>query len=138
MENKRIKILYLLRGLPGSGKTLLAKTIYGLNFESDMYFMDEAGNFNYNPNELQAANIWCRNSVMDAMYASTQTETDEFDRIIVSNNFTTEKELGDYYKLAKKYEYHVFSVVVENRHSNAEEIPPEIKKLIEKFETRLY
>lgn len=137
MEN-RIKILYLLRGLPGSGKTTLANTMLGLNFESDMYFRDTEGNYSYNPMEEKHAHIWCINSVIDAMEASTKTETDEFDRIIVSNPFTREIEMKEYYDAAEKFGYHVFSVIVENRHNNKPGvIDVNIKKLLDQFETKL-
>ena len=38
------KDLFLLRGLPGAGKSTLAKSIGGLMFEADMYFLDADGN----------------------------------------------------------------------------------------------
>ena len=38
--------------------------------------------------------------------------------IIVSNTSTTEKELQPYLELAKKYDYKVVSLIVENRHGN--------------------
>ena len=34
------KTLFILRGLPGSGKTTLAKSIGAVHFEADMYFME--------------------------------------------------------------------------------------------------
>jgi len=135
---ERLKLLYLLRGLPGSGKTTLANTMIGLNFESDMFFRDEEGNYNYDPKDLRHAQIWCLNSVMEAMEASTKAETTEFDRIIVSNDFTLERELDEYYKIAESYGYHVFSVVVENRHNNKPgEIDVNIKAMLDQFETKL-
>jgi predicted kinase len=42
-------------------------------------------------------------------------------KIVVSNTFTTESELESYYKLAKEYDYRVYSIVVENRHGESEE-----------------
>jgi len=136
MEKDRIKILYLLRGLPGSGKTTLGSTMEGIVFESDMYFRSEDGTYNYNPKNIQSANNWCHNSVMDAMEASKKGSS-ELDKIIVSNNFTTEKEMEPYYKMADRYGFHVFSVIVENRHSKGGYTPPEVKVLAERFETKL-
>ena len=37
-------------------------------------------------------------------------------KVIVSNTFTQEWEMEDYYDLAKRYGYKVTSVIVENRH----------------------
>ena len=36
-----MKILYLIRGLPGSGKTTLAKSICNVVFSADDYFTDK-------------------------------------------------------------------------------------------------
>ena len=36
-----MKKLFLLRGLPGSGKSSLAKSLGGDHFEADMYFVGE-------------------------------------------------------------------------------------------------
>ena len=38
--------------------------------------------------------------------------------IVVSNTFTTEKELQPYLELAMKYDYKVVSLIVENRHGS--------------------
>jgi tRNA uridine 5-carbamoylmethylation protein Kti12 len=45
-----MKTLILLRGLPGSGKTTLAKSLVTKDYchkEADMYFVDEFGNYKF-------------------------------------------------------------------------------------------
>jgi predicted kinase len=42
-----MKKLFLLRGLPGSGKSTLAEQLGGSHFETDKYFVDEHGNYNF-------------------------------------------------------------------------------------------
>jgi hypothetical protein len=44
----------------------------------------------------------------------------DFKRVVVSNTFTTEKEMKPYYELAEKYGYRVYSLIVENRHGESE------------------
>ena len=39
------KILYIIRGIPGSGKSSLAKSLGGKHVEADMYHLDENGNY---------------------------------------------------------------------------------------------
>jgi plasmid replication initiation protein len=45
----------------------------------------------------------------------------EHSPIVVSNTFTQEWEMEDYYKLAEKYGYRVYSLIVENRHGGVNE-----------------
>jgi hypothetical protein len=57
--------------------------------------------------------------------------------VVVSNTFTQKWEMDEYYELAKKYEYIVFSVVVENRHSgeNSHNVPADtLDKMRNRFE----
>jgi hypothetical protein len=41
-----------------------------------------------------------------------------YPEIAVSNTFTQEWEMKDYYELAEKYGYKVVSLIIENRHGN--------------------
>ena len=41
------KILYIVRGIPGSGKSTFAKTLGGIHIEADQYFVDGDGNYNF-------------------------------------------------------------------------------------------
>jgi phenolic acid decarboxylase len=42
----------------------------------------------------------------------------EISRIVVANTFTQEWEMDIYYEMAKRYNYRVHSVIIENRHGN--------------------
>ena len=46
------KILYLLRGVPGSGKSTVAQNIGGTHFETDKYFMVD-GEYKFDPTKLK-------------------------------------------------------------------------------------
>jgi len=41
-----------------------------------------------------------------------------YPEIVVANTLTTQKELKPYLELAKKYDYGIVSLIVENRHGN--------------------
>ena len=129
---KIMKELYLLRGLPGSGKSTLAKSLGGKHFEADMYFVRD-GEYKFDATKLRDAHEWCRSSVGGLMI-------NEESRLVVSNTFTQEWEMEAYYKLAEKYGYVVFSLVVENRHGGVNEhgVPEEaLTKMRNRFEIKL-
>ena len=135
------KTMYLLRGLPGAGKSTLAKVLgrgaVTAHFEADMYFYTEVGTdptkYDFDASKLHAAHKWCQDSVESWISGSSQP-------IIVSNTFTTEKELKPYYDLAKKYGYKVVSLVVENRNGgqNIHNVPEEtLDKMEKRFTVKL-
>jgi predicted kinase len=103
------KILYIVRGIPGSGKSTFAKQLTSNVFEADHYFIDNEGNYNFDPSKIKDAHKDCQDNVRYAMESSIT-------KIAVSNTSTQEWELQPYFELAEKYGYTVFSVVVENRH----------------------
>lgn len=113
------KILYILRGIPGCGKSTLADLLVDFDdhciCEADKYFYDSLGFYNFDPSLLQAAHSWCKSQVEDLM---SHWNTP---RIVVSNTSTTEKEIKPYIELAEKYGYKVISLIVENRHGKGEE-----------------
>lgn len=112
------KILFIVRGIPGSGKSTFAKTLVGekdyCHKEADMYFVDREGNYKFEPLKIKAAHEWCQEEIEFLMKY-------EHSRIAVSNTFTQEWEMEPYYELAKKYGYTVFSIIVENRHGGVNE-----------------
>lgn len=61
-----MKELFLLRGLPGAGKSTLAKTIGGKHFEADMYFIKD-GEYKFEADKLKMAHNWCAIQTQIAM-----------------------------------------------------------------------
>ena len=129
-----MKKLFLLRGLPGSGKSTLAKMLVGdkdyCHKEADMYFVDGDGNYKFQPSKIKEAHKWCQEEIEFLMKY-------EHSSVVVSNTFTQEWEMEEYYKLAEKYGYRVHSLIVENRHGGVNEhgVPSDkleqMKKLFE-------
>jgi predicted kinase len=133
-----MKSLYLLRGLPGAGKSTLAKKLGDVYYEADMYFTNENGQYIFNGSDIKKAHEWCQNEVHTAMILNHTTGENE--NIVVSNTFTQEWEMEAYYKLAKSYGYQVFSLIVENRHGgeNLHNVPEDkIEVMRNRFEIKL-
>jgi predicted kinase len=118
-----MKELILIRGCPGSGKSTFANILSGSWIEADSYFIDSEGNYKFDGTKLKDAHKWCQDSVENWMewYTLRGCKINDSNRIIVSNTFTQEWEMKPYYELAEKYEYKVFSIIVENRHNGINE-----------------
>jgi predicted kinase len=132
-----MKELFLLRGLPGSGKSTLAKMLVGdkdyCHKEADMFFVDGDGNYNFKPSKIKQAHKWCQEEIEFVMKY-------EHSPVVVSNTFTQEWEMEEYYKLAERYGYRVHSLIVENRHGgiNEHNVPEEkLEQMKTRFEVRL-
>ena len=131
------KILYIVRGIPGSGKSTFAKTLGGKHFETDNFFMVD-GEYKFDVTKLKAAHEWCQNSVNTAMILNITTDLNN--TIVVSNTFTQEWEMKPYFDMAETYGYRVFSLIVENRHGgvNQHGVPEDKLQIMKnRFETKL-
>jgi len=127
-----VKTLYLLRGLPGAGKSTLAGDLAQVVYEADMFFMQD-GEYLFDPTKLGMAHQWCREQVRQTMVNGIQ-------RIAVSNTFTQEWEMESYIDMAAMHGYRVVSLIVENRHGgrNIHNVPAAvIEKMRNRFEISL-
>lgn len=110
-----MSMLYLVRGIPGSGKSTfalkLANSIGAYTYEADHYHIDADGDYNWKPENVPAAHAWCQRAVRHIMTSNRKD-------IVVSNTFTTEKELKPYLALAAEHGYDVTTLIVEGRHGN--------------------
>lgn len=129
MEN----VLFIVRGLPGSGKTTLAHMLANLVYSADDYFTCKVDGYNFNPKYLPEAHKECQDNVRNAM-------EHDVPRIAVANTFTQEWEMEPYFKLAKEFGYMVQCIVVENRHGNESihDVPETaMKRMRNRFEVQL-
>jgi hypothetical protein len=92
--------LVLIRGMPGSGKTTLAQAMErGLDvedvpcvhLETDMFFTDDEGNYHFDKGWLSDAHEWCLATFKQHILSSV---------VIVSNTFSTQKEMDPYLRWA--------------------------------------
>ena len=127
------KILYCVRGIPGSGKSTFAKTLGVQHYEADMFFINENGEYNFDFTKIKDAHQWCQGMVKTDMIL-------EYPKIVVSNTSTQEWEMEPYFNLAKEFGYSVFSVIVENVHGgiNEHNVPEDkIEQMKNRFNIKL-
>ena len=129
--------LMLIRGVPGSGKSTLAAELSkgrdAVHCEADQYFINENGEYQFDPAKLSEAHQECQRKCWDAMAQGK-------DLIIVSNTFTMEWEMVPYINFANTNDYRVFSMIVENRHDgeNVHGCPADKVELMKgRFEIKL-
>jgi len=142
------KKLYLVRGLPGSGKSTLGDILKGENgskFEADTFFMVkkengevidrhvENGVYDYDKDLIGNAHSDCLSRTENSM-------SNDVENVVVTNTFTQEWEMEKYYELAIKYDYQVFSIIVENRHGGIDKhnVPNKsLKNMERRFDIKL-
>lgn len=114
--------LILIQGLPGSGKTTLAKRIskeFNIPyFEADQYFEDKDGNYNFNPDQLYQAHLRCKINCGRSLRYDKQS-------CIVSNTSLSDKELKDYYNIAKQNSAKIFLIRLESNYGSIHNVPQE-------------
>ena len=100
---ERKQIMVILRGLPGSGKSYLAKKLkshfHGFIASADDYFMRN-GDYTFNPDQLSDAHKFCREKVEAAA-------RDHKPLIIVDNTNLEAWEMLPYVKIALDHRYHI-------------------------------
>lgn len=134
------KNLYIVRGLPGSGKSTFARSIAKPHqiFEADQYFT-KRGKYNFDATKLKDAHDDCKQRVARRMRENLFNSI-FFTNIVVSNTFTQDWEMRFYRNIAKRYGYKVHTIIVENRHygSNVHGVPQDKLQVMEdRFEIKL-
>lgn len=126
-----MKTLYIVRGLPGSGKSSLAKKVTELVYSADDFFTNKKGEYNFNAKLLGKAHEWCWGKVRDAMFLGVNA-------VAVANTFTQAWEAEKYYQIAEEYGYSVFVIECQNDFGNVHDVPKEsIDAMKERWEKDL-
>lgn len=91
-------MVVIIRGIPGSGKSTTAKRMLKelgpdtVWCEADHYMLDEKGNYNFSPKKLYECHRKC--------FDKFQKAVDLGKNVIVSNTFTTKREVRPYIEYA--------------------------------------
>jgi hypothetical protein len=104
MNNNRT--LYIIRGLPGTGKTTLAHQLTPWVCEADMFFTSiTTGEYRFDTAKLGEAHAYCQGMVEAYM-------KHEFDKIAVSNTFSQRWEFAKYVMLAQLNQYNIVEITM--------------------------
>ncbi|MDB9870797.1 ATP-binding protein [Alphaproteobacteria bacterium] len=131
MNNNNEITLYAIRGLPGSGKTTLAKLFDFKFYEADQYFE------NFNNNKFDHSLI---KKAHQNCFDNVKKELQKGNSVIVSNTMTSEEEVLEYQNLAKKLNVKFVSMVLENRHNgiSVHDVPQSsIEQMQKRFNIKL-
>ncbi|MEZ9540854.1 hypothetical protein AB4209_02640 [Vibrio sp. 10N.286.48.C11] len=104
-----MKILYIVRGPFGTGKTEFANTISD-NVVSCWDYYARYGKNKYDENLKSYADRYCRESVFNLM-------KDNKKNIAVTNSFSKNSDLDYFYQAAQKHGYEVFSLFMDTKDS---------------------
>lgn len=124
----------IVRGLPGSGKSTVARQIchsmtvferVSIICEADDYFMVN-GVYNFDVSKLPQAHNTCFSKAVRAM--------EEGNNVIVSNTFTSIKELRPYFMLAKRNSIVPQVIVCQSNYGSIHGVPEEsMRKMKARF-----
>lgn len=123
-----MKTLYIVRGVPGSGKsTWVRNNLHIKAFEADDFFMRD-GVYRYIPDMVPRAHEFCKRRCENAMKEGQEI-------IAVANTFTRKWEYSKYIELAEKYGYEIVIHVCKGNYKNIHNVPDDaIAKMRERFE----
>lgn len=104
--------LILFRGLPGAGKSTLARTIAAaspaaLILEADQFFTRPDGSYHFVEDGLPLAHSWCLSEAQTAMAEGRSP-------VIIANTLTTAAEVDVYRRAARAHRYRCHVSTVEN------------------------
>ena len=125
------KKLYIIRGIPGSGKSTTANQMIAKNpklkhFEADMFF-EKDGPYKFNPGKIKDAHSWCQKEVRSALK--------EGHSVIVSNTFTKIWEMVAYLQMAKDAGASVEVLTLDGGYENVHGVPKEkVQEMKDRFE----
>lgn len=113
----------IVRGLPGSGKTTLAKgmsSVVGAGrpsvvLSADMYFHKDTGKYDFDREKLHRAHGWC--------YDTTGIMLQDGVEVYVANTFVTYKDMSNYFDYAVEHDFGITLITANNDFGSVHNVP---------------
>ena len=142
--NTTDRVLILIRGIPGSGKTTFAEWLMWRTNSggrplgitggepaqvcADRFMVNEEGEYEFNPTLLEVAHKAC-------FAMAEQYLKDGRSPVIVHNTFTRDWEMQPYRELAECYKAEIFVIEMSQQFENVHDVPEEVvNNMKERFE----
>ena len=109
------KELYIMVGLPGSGKSTFIKDLTNPIICSADHFFERGDEYNFDATKLGAAHLASKNKCLDSMLQSKPL-------IVIDNTNLTDKDRKPYEEMAQKYGYSITYVVFEPDKKNIKKL----------------
>lgn len=123
MDNLHRGLLILIRGLPGSGKTTLAKKLAAqhdmIHFETDQFFEDNS----YDGTYVHDRAKW--STYNKACFMATDAAMSDGKNVVVSNCFCSKASMTNYLTAAEKHNYQVLVLVADGKYKSVRGLPDE-------------
>lgn len=125
-------MLVLIRGIPGTGKSTLAKMFADRmgfeHLEADQYFVDHVtGEYKFNRNMISHAHTYC--------VAYTDDFLNHGKDVVVSNTFVHQWEMEKYREMATRYNIGLTVIVLTEEYGNTHGVPKEtVDRMRSEFE----
>lgn len=124
--------LYIIRGLPGSGKTTFWNVLRDAGlvrhvFAADDWMVDEHGEYRFNASRLKFCHDQCRDATTQALMRGLS--------VAVCNTFTRIWEMQPYINAARNLNARLVVLTCEGDHGNVHGVPADkIWEMRERFE----
>lgn len=118
--------LILIRGVPGSGKSTMARIFEQagyIHYETDMWWVGKE----FDPSKLSQAHCWCLEQTINNLRVGNS--------LVVSNTFIRQWEIEPYIKYARQNDISFRVIEATGRYQNVHGVPEEkVESMRAKFE----